>query len=445
MKNACIPRNHHRRFVCLLGLLLLMIMTRYAFQIDLPRLAFLGMIGLIALLGDQDEITAMIIACIPLHESIDFFYALVLCTVVYVCKFYRQIRLGTNVLLVLVIILWELLHCLRSSFSPVEFLSCVIPFIILAVLMASDVEKIDYGFVARVFAWVTLGVSMVLLVRVLYLSNFNMIRAIAGLRRLGLDTHTGVGNAKISGNQINPNTLGIVTVLASTGLMQIRRMGGGRKLDLVLMCTMIVLAALSTSRTYLACLLLMVVLLVLSERGGFGKKAKAMAGISVMVAVAVIIFALLFPSNFEYFVGRFTVRDITTGRNGLMVQYHNFIVENPIVLLFGIGYQSFGYRLLEIYRVAEVVPHNSIQELIIVWGVVGLLLFAALFVSMFYNSRCCNRKQSLLNCIPLIIILFKGMAGQMLNSPYTMLAFSFAYLSLCADMSKSNIHCGEVM
>ena len=445
MKNACIPRNHHRRFVCLLGLLLLMIMTRYAFQIDLPRLAFLGMIGLIVLLGDQDEITAMIIACIPLHESIDFFYALVLCTVVYVCKFYRQIRLGTNVLLVLVIILWELLHCLRSSFSPVEFLSCVIPFIILAVLMASDVEKIDYGFAARVFAWVTLGVSMVLLVRVLYLSDFNMIRAIAGLRRLGLDTHTGVGNAKISGNQINPNTLGIVTVLASTGLMQIRRMGGGRKLDLVLMCTMIVLAALSTSRTYLACLLLMVVLLVLSERGGFGKKAKAMAGISVMAAVAVVIFALIFPSNFEYFVGRFTGRDITTGRNGLMVQYHNFIVENPIVLLFGIGYQSFGYRLLEIYRVAEVVPHNSIQELIIVWGVVGLLLFAALFVSMFYNSRCCNRKQSLLNCIPLIIILFKGMAGQMLNSPYTMLAFSFAYLSLCADMSKSNIHCGEVM
>ena len=147
MKNACIPRNHHGRFVCLLGLLLLMIMTRYAFQIDLPRLAFLGMIGLIALLGDQDEITAMIIACIPLHESIDFFYALVLCTAVYVCKFYRQIRLGTNVLLVLVIILWELLHCLRSSFSPVEFLSCVIPFIILAVLMASDVEKMDYGFV----------------------------------------------------------------------------------------------------------------------------------------------------------------------------------------------------------------------------------------------------------------------------------------------------------
>ena len=104
MKNACIQHNHHRRFACLLGLLLLLIMTRYAFQIDVPRVIFLAVIGLIVLLGEQDEITAMIIACIPLHESIDFFYALVLCTVVYVGKFYRQIRLGTNVLLVLVII-----------------------------------------------------------------------------------------------------------------------------------------------------------------------------------------------------------------------------------------------------------------------------------------------------------------------------------------------------
>lgn len=439
MKNACIPHNHHRRFVCLLGLLLLMILTRYAFQVDIPRVIFLAVIGLIVLLGDQDEITAMIIACIPLHESIDFFYALVLCTVVYVSKFYRQIRLGTNVLLVLVIILWELLHCLRSSFSPVEFLSCVIPFIVLAVLMASDLEKVGYGFVARTFAWVTLGVSIVLFLRVLYLSDFNMIRAIAGLQRLGLDTHTGVGNVKISGNQINPNTLGIVTVLASTGLMQVRHMGSGRKLDLVMMCAMIVLAALGVSRTYFLCLMLMVVLLVLSERGGLGKKAKALAGISVMVAVSVLIYALLFPSNFEYFVNRFTERDITTGRDGLMVQYHNFIVDNPKVLLFGIGCQDYGFRLLELYRVAENVPHNSIQEVIIIWGMPGLLLFTALFISMFYESRRRNRSQLLLNSIPLIIILCKSIAGQMLTSSYTMLAFSFAYLSLCTDMTAGRV------
>ena len=282
-------------------------------------------------------------------------------------------------------------------------------------------------------------VSVLLFVKVLYLSNFNMVRAIAGLRRLGLDTHTGVGNVKISGNQINPNTLGIVTVLASTGLMQVRRMGSGRTLDLVLMCAMIVLAALGTSRTYLTCLLLMVVLLVLSERGGLGKKAKALAGVSVMVAAAVVIFALLFPSNFEYFISRFTVRDITTGRDDLMLQYHDFIVDNPKVLLFGIGCQDYGFRLTELYRVAENVPHNSIQELIIVWGMPGLLLFAALFVSMFYESVRQSRSLSLLNTIPLIIILFKGMAGQMITSPYTMLAFSFAYLSLCTDLTRRGV------
>ena len=436
MRNGHFVKKRHRRFGCLLGLLLVLIMTRYSLQIDLPRVIFLAVIGLTVLLGDQDEVAAMIVACIPLHESIDFFYALVLCTVEYVCKFYRQIRLGTNVLLVLVIILWELLHCLRSTFSPVDFLSGVIPFVVLAVVMASEVEKLDYCFIARVFAWVTLGVSITLFVKVLYFSDFNILLAVAGLQRLGLDMHSSIENAKVTGGQINPNTLGIVTVLAATGLMQVRKMGLGRTGDLILMGVSLLFAALSSSRTYLVCLALMVVLLVLSERGGFGKKAKAMLMLSMAVALVIVIFALLFPSNFEYYVSRFTVRDITTGRDELMVRYHDFIVENPRVMLFGIGLQDFGHSLLERFRVAEGVPHNSIQELIIAWGVPGLLLFAALFVSMSYESLRHNRRQSLLNWIPLIIILAKGIVGQMLNSSYTMLAFSYAYLSLCADMTR---------
>ena len=64
-----------------------------------------------------------------------------------------------------------------------------------------------------------------------------------------------------------------------------------------------------------------------------------------------------------------------------------------------------------------------------------MLLFAGLFVSMLCDSQRRNRKLSLLNMIPLIIILFKGMAGQMLTSSYTMMALSFAYLSLCMDMT----------
>ena len=43
----------------------------------------------------------------------------------------------------------------------------------------------------------------------------------------------------------------------------------------------------------------------------------------------------------------------------------------------------------------------------------------------------------MLNFVPLLIILIKVQAGQMLDSPYTMIAFSYAYLSLAYDFGRA--------
>ncbi len=433
MNHANLPKKSHLVFWGLLGGLILLITVRYAFQVDIPRALFLLVIGLIVLLGDQNEIVAMILCCIPLHESIDFYYALVLCTAVYVFKYSRHIRLGTNVLLVLLCIVWELLHCMRSSFSIMSFISSIIPFVVLAVFVASDVEKLDYPFIIRALSLTALGVTLVLFVRVLYFAGYNIALAIAGLQRLGSDLHSSIENVTVQGGQINPNTLGIVSVLAATGLMQLRNMGIGRKSDILIMCVLLVFASLSTSRTYLACLALMIVLLIFSERGGAAKKLKLIGLLFLAISLVVAVLAVYFTETFTYFISRFLERDITTGRGDLMILYHNFIVRNPDVMLFGIGLQDFGDRLIQVYRVAVGVPHNAIQELIIAWGIPGLFLFAGLFLSMYLESHRKNRRQSLINWIPLFILLFKGMAGQMLNSSYTMLAFSYAYLSLCTS------------
>ena len=440
MKRLNPEKKSHKRFGWLLGLLIFLIMVRYALQIDIPRVVFLGIIGMIALLGDRDEIVAMCICCIPMHESIDFFYSIVICAAVYVLKFFRSLRIGTSVPLVLLIIGWELLHCFRTSFNVVTFLSGVIPFIILAILMASDAEKLDYPFIVRAFAWATLGITIVLLVKVLYFADFNIPNAIAGLQRLGMDQHSNIEDVEVEGGQVNPNTLGIITVLASTGLMQLRSMKAGKKSDMILMCAMLIFAALGTSRTYLACLALMILLLIFSEKGGVKKKLQLLVVLCIDIAAAMVLFSMLFPDSYQYFIRRFLVADITTGRDNLMVLYHRFIMDNPKVMFFGIGLQDYGNRLMNGFRVAGNIPHNSVQEMIVAWGIPGLLLFTAMLFSMFRSSYYRNKKQSLLNWIPLIIILFKGMAGQMITSAYTMLAFSFAYLSLCTDMTPKAKH-----
>ncbi len=438
MMKKKLEQKDHRRFWCLLGILLLLIMTRYSLQIDLPKAAFLAVIALIAVLGDQDEIMAMCICLIPMHESVDFFYAVAIIVGVYVFKYHNQIHFSTHVLLAFLTIAWELLHCFRSSFAVVELLTDIIPFIVLVVIMAANTESLDYAFIVRAFSWATLGCILVLFIRVLYFSDFNFLVALAGLQRMGEDTHSGIEDAAIEGGQMNSNTLGIITVLAATGLMQLRSKKVSKRSDTVLMCTMLVFAALGASRTYLACLALMILLLIFAEKGGIGKKLRLFAALLLAISVAIAAMAIFFPANLEYFVGRFLVSDITTGRDTLMALYHRFIVDNPDVMYFGIGLQNYGGRLMEHYRVAPTVPHNFVQEIVIAWGIPGILLFVGLFFNMIRGAVRKNRFIGLLNWIPLLIILFKGLAGQILTSAYTMLAFSYAYLSMCTDLTPED-------
>lgn len=421
-------------FWLLLTLLLGLIAVRYALQINIPRFLFALIILGMALLGDKSEIIAICMCCIPLHESIDLFYSIVFAVGVYVMKYFRQMRVGVSFGLIMTMIAWELLHCLNGVFSPVMFLTSVIPLIVLGVMMYSDLSDLDYPFVVRAFAVSALGVCVTLLVKVLYLSGFDLLGAIAGLQRLGLDTQS----VDIEGGQVNPNTLGIIGVLAVTGLMQVRHMNRGRKSDLVIACVLMVFGALTASRTYLACLALMAALMIFAQQGSLKRKFRFLGMIAMIVLAALVLLYLIFPELLLYYISRFFVRDITTGRMDLMAYYHEFIVESPRVMLFGIGLQDYDATLVQVYRIASVVPHNAIQEIVIAWGVPGLLLFAGLFVSM-YHSAGCSRRLRLMNAIPLLIILFKGLAGQMLTSSYTMLALSFVYLSLYTDLRPKYI------
>ena len=439
MNSANSIKNKNRGiFWCLLVTLLLLIMVRYAFQTDVPRIVFLFIIALTAILGDRNEIVALCICFIPMHESIDFYYALVICVAIYMFKYLKSVRFGYNLLIVLAVAIWELLHCLFTSFDIVQYLVYIIPFIILAVLMASDAENLDYPFIVRAFAYSVLGITLILFIRVLYFSDFNIVSALAGLQRMGSDYHSNIDDVTISGAQINPNSLGIIAVLASTGLMQLRSMKAGRKSDMFIMCIILVLSALGTSRTYVACLAMMIILLIASEKGGMRKKIQLFAILFGAVAVSVVAMAILFPETFEYFVGRFFEDDITTGRGDAMLLFHRFIMDNPKVLFFGLGLQDYSELIIYTYRVWNNIPHNFIQEIIIAWGIPGILLFVAQFISMYTVSLRKNRNISMLNWSPLIIILFKSLAGQLLTSSYTMLALSFAYLSLC-----QNFYCNK--
>ena len=419
-------------------MLLLAIAIRYAFQLNIPRIVFTLIIILIALWGDRNEILALIICCIPLHESVDMFYSLVSCVLVYIFKFYRSLRINASILVFLLMIIWELLHCFGTSFSPVQFLSSIIPLIVLAILMCMDTTALNYPLIVRAPSYTTLSVAFTLLLNLLYISGFDFLSAVAKLQRLGSATEGSSVGSSLVGGLVNPNSLGILCVLSATGLMQIRNAKAGTKTDIILACAIIVFGALTASRTYLVCLAAMAVLLIFANGDTVWQKLRFMGLLVLLGGLAFASLAILFPDLLAYYISRFSEGDITTGRSDLMQQYHEYLMDNPAVLFLGIGLQDFGTRLIDVYRIANHVPHNSVQELVLAWGITGAALFAAMFFCMYHTSGRFRKRKILINSIPFLIILLKGMAGQMLSSAYTMLAFSYAYLSLCADLTPKD-------
>lgn len=427
--------NKRIAFYILMTVLILLVLARYAFFMDIPRLVITGIIVMIALMGDRNEILAIAMCCIPLHEAVDFYTAIAICGALLIVKTLSSVRVGASVILVITMIVWELLHCLLINFDLRLLIVSLIPLIFLAIVLCFDMSDIDYVFVVRSMAVVSVSACAFCLMNAIVEADFNFSAAIANLQRLGIMANEDT----LLGGRINPNGLGIVNILSITGLLQLRSMGMQKKVDYMLIVMLLIFGGMTASRTFLVCLLLMVFLMILGYQGDMRKKIKFIFALLIFVAVAMVLFNWMFPTALEYYVGRFQEEDITTGRYGLLRVYHEYITTHNNVMFFGVGLNNYANRLVNDYNVASNIPHNSVQEIILAWGLPGFVMFILLMALIIVEARKYNRQLNLLNFIPFVIVWVKSLAGQLLTSHYTMLALSLAYLSFCQNFnSESN-------
>ena len=420
-------------FYILLSILLAFVAIRYVFYVNIPRMLLAGIVILMAALGERDEIIAISMGCIVLHEAINFYITIAACGVILLLKNVQRLRHILPIVLVAVMIMWELLHCFAYFWTPVMLLAALAPFLFLAALCCIDLKNVDYTFVVRTMTLITFFMCVILLVNHIVEAGGNLTVAFANMTRLGMFSE----EETMFGNSIHPNSLGVINVLCISGLLQIRALGKNKKIDLFYMIGLMVMGALTMSRTFLLCLGIMAFMLWIAQKG-LVKKLRFLGGILIVVVLAVTVINLIFPDVLLDFMGRFQVGDITTGRGDLLIAYNDFILSNNDVLLFGVGISDYVEKVVDIYQVASVTSHNGIQEIVIVWGLPGLMLIGGLIGTMMFNSAKYCRKKRILNYIPLFIILAKSMVGQMITSGYTVLALGFAYLSLCQDFQPSN-------
>ena len=418
----CEVRNKHASFYILMAILMTLTLAKYAFLLNIHKLILTLIVILMALLGDKDEILATIMCCIPLHNSINFYVATTVCSVVLVLKYINEFRFKGHIILVLSMIIWELLHCLDGNLNIVSFITSISPLVVLMIIISLDIKHVDYLFIVRSMAIVWIGLCFVQLANFAMLTGGDFVFAFANLQRLGVF----IGNDALKLIAINPNT----------GLLQFVSVRKHKRTDIVLILFLLFFGMIASSKTFLVCFVTMVVLFVWGQYGNVFQKFKTFTVITLVSILVVGIEALLLPETLEFLLNRFSDPDVTTGRDVLMRDYHNYIMNNIDVMFFGVGLNEFGKKVLDIRNISFNVPHNGIQEIIIAWGLPGFFMMISMLLLMIFESKRYEKQKTLLNYIPLIIILLKSMAGQVLTSGYTMLALSFIYLSLWQDFRK---------
>ena len=425
------PRENHRVFYALFGLFCALLFIRNVFDIQFPIVIMLAMGSIICLFASQNEMLALALSCIPFYAGFQYKYLLIVIMAVWLVRFPCKLKNLSIVIPVGAMMIWELFHgALDFPFSYTEYLRGFAEIIFCAFIVIFSNNKVDFRFISRVLAFSTIFAATIVLLNYLVETNFDF-EAVFGTGNYRF----GVGDAEIEnyGMNYNSNDLGFIMNLAISAELISYRVKKS-KFDIFMISFLTFFGLLTLSRAFIICWIFLVFLFVLSE--GAHKKRVISRLLTFVIIIISVFIALIIaaPYLIENFAVRFDDSDISNGRNELIVYYIDHILLSFQNCFFGTGLQEVIDKVNYYNPVsAPHVPHNGIIEILVCWGVPGLLIFVYYIFLIFK----CSKKQSaitLIKCLPILLIILHVQSGQFLRSGVAMLAIAFAYLVMSCDI-----------
>jgi hypothetical protein len=247
----------------------------------------------------------------------------------------------------------------------------------------------------------------------------------------------GISNNEIQsyGANYNPNALGLISIISISGLLQLNIGNRVRKIDLMMIGLLLFFGFLTMSRSFLLCTIVCFIMFICAGKRSFDVKLKK---ILVSAAIMVGVYFILkecFPYIYNRILARLLESDISNGRIELFGFYNNHIFSSFKHAFFGVGMQDLYLKMHNIYGSVDNVCHNGIQEIIVVWGIPGLIVFIIYIITFFRASKT-NFRRTLTNLMPLFLIFVSIQTGQLIRSGDTLLELAVGYISLCVNMGN---------
>lgn len=422
----------HTLFYSFFIIMLFMVAVRNVLHVELPVVLFLGITVLIASFCEKDEIIAFSMACIPLSTAFQYKYALFIIIIIYCVRFSKKVKITSKVLPIVIMLVWEVLHFFVGDFVWLELLRGFAELIFLAFLFSVEEENFDIKLISKVLTTTTLVICFFILLIQLETNNYDFSKLFSGTLRFGAADE----EVENFGLNFNENGLGGICNLAIIATLLVADSNKLKIRDIITVVLLAVFGAMTMSRTFLLCFIALMIYYFAFQKGTIDKKITRLIGILVIIVVAFFLLRAILPQVIENFAARFEESDITNGRTELLSFYNEHIFSSPKYTLFGIGMQDVFEKISELYSTTINVPHNGYIEIMVVWGLPGLMLFVWLIGCIIKKNveKIIIRKK--IQYAPLIFTLVFAMAGQLLTSEIKLLFLAFSYL--CLNHSSSD-------
>lgn len=419
-------------FYLKMGLFLALIFIKHIFNVPIPVSLFLLLGGVIALTGTQGDILTLGVCCLPLSTAFQYKYLLLFCIIIYYFKYPKDIKLNRYLFPLVIMMLWELMHALIYGFSMNEYLRNFSELIFCTFLMLNSYKKVDVKQLYRMFAICTITIAAIVLLKQLQLTNYDFELVFEYGYRLGV-AEEGIENFGIN---FNANGLGYICNLAIAGLLQLSILKQQRRTDYLMIFALLFIGTMTMSRAFLVCLVVLFFMFIWARTKDAVGKFKTLAFVIIALLFAYYVIQLFAPVVVENFIERFEARDISNGRIGLFNYYNEHIFSTAEYTFFGIGVQDLGDKLKDIYGItkfASNVLHNGTQEIVVAWGLPGLMMFIYFLHEMVHSVKQEHTKKKFPNYIPLVLALLYTQFGQFITSGIVLLSLSFVYMGLCQN------------
>ncbi len=417
-----------------IGLFIFCLVLRDMGGLPLNKFVFIGISSLLFALCDEKRMVMFIAFITPLSLGISYSFITLIAIFFLLIKRKGRVDFDFGAVFFFVIIVIELLNMFYPDSSLVDFFRSINILAFLVLLFLDKQRKYNYQMILKYYLY---GFCVLSIFTFFWIYKFGSISNFFKYgTTLGADIVSGVeGNIIFAGN----NSMGLYAVISIAVGMLLFYTNKANKLFLIIAVSLgFIMGFVSTSRGFvfsmLLCLILFIFLSIKSPRSFL----KALI-ISILISfIAVLLINTILKESYVTFMNKMKMADFSNGRVEVFQNYLDFFISNIKVFFIGVGMQDYQIKCGQ-YEYQSI--HNAVQEVLIMWGTVGLISVIGFFVSLYKSAiaKIPKKQRNVIYLIPSIIYLFYVQFNQLFTVTSVTMLIAVVYSSIALN-SEQSIH-----